>query len=432
MSRFRLCILLVSASVAPALAVVVACSDTGTPNCTAGLVVDANGNCVVPKPDAGHRDSGPPPDAGPDAPADAPTDAPVDSPADTGAPDAAVVGAPTFNGATSVSPVTSTQLLVTWDPATDPATPAADMTYAVYMAEKPGGEIYDAAHATQIVGATSLVATSLTAGTEYFFVVRAAGKAGVFDDNVHEVHGVPKTDTTAPTFTGGVTVLPLPSCHSQISWMPATDDLTATQGMTYAVYSADGIFDGGADASVIDMGSPLVTTGFGVTSVTLPDPGSQATPYHQFVVVAIDAADNKSAPQVGDGQASPVSFNKTIQGFLASDCAPGCHTLNTTDKLSPIYDVGYAWNSLTAGGAGVTANVCKPGGGFCGLDAGDCSDWSDGGAVDLVDPGHAPGCSVFYEVLLQKKMPPGPGVQPISACDVVLVQDWITQGAQNN
>jgi hypothetical protein len=370
---------------------------------------------VRPTPDAGH-DATPGPDAGPDTGNEAGPDAPAD----------ATQSGPAFGGVTSVSPASATSLLVTWDPATDPATTPEEMTYAVYVATSSHGEVYSAAGAYQLLGQTSYTVQGLVTGTQYYVVVRARNKAGIEETNVQELSATPTADTNPPSFKGPVTAVPLPGCHAGLSWPAATDDLTATPGLRYAVYFADNVNGG-------DAGAPLLTTGYGVTSVTLAVPQPTTSPYHQFLVVALDAAGNVSANGLIGDTSGPIQFSQSIQTLVEYSCAPSCHTLNTTNKLKPVFDDNYAYQSLTAGGAGVGARVCRPGStGICPLDAGECPAWQlpEGGPVELVVPS-MPECSVFFQVLNQGKMPPT-GVQPVTACDVQMVHDWIEQGAQNN
>jgi hypothetical protein len=446
MSRLRWWLCLVGAASAPAV-LSQACIDTSTVDCTPGLVV-VDGKCAPPK-----HDAGPGPDAGSDAPSEAASDANDDAAADGGdastdasneagdaAEDASAAVGPAFGGVASVSPASATALLVTWPPATDPATSPEQMRYAIYLAQHSMGESYAAAPFAQVVGQTSTVLTGLAAGTTYYVVVRATDEAGAQDQNTHELSATAEADTEAPTFAGALTAIPYRSCQALLSWPAASDAKTAPPGMQYQIYLADGLVDAGSlvdggaviDASLaLDAGAPLATTPYGVTSITVTVPATD-TPDHVFAVVAVDAAGNRSATALVDETLGNVSFAQSIQPLVDNSCAPSCHTLNTTNKLTPIMNDGYAYLSLTGGpDASVAAKVCKPGPGFCSLDAGDCPAWLDGGAIDLVDPG-SPLCSVFYQVLNQAKMPPGVGVQPVTQCDVGMVYEWIAAGANNN
>ncbi|HVY45510.1 MAG TPA: hypothetical protein VHB21_06500, partial [Minicystis sp.] len=51
-------------------------------------------------------------------------------------------GAPQFAGVASISPASTTSLLLVWDAATDDQTPAGDIRYAVYLSKDKGGEHY--------------------------------------------------------------------------------------------------------------------------------------------------------------------------------------------------------------------------------------------------------------------------------------------------
>jgi hypothetical protein len=189
--------------------------------------------------------------------------------------------APSFGGVTSVSPVTATELRVDWDAAVSSSAMADELVYSVYLATKAGGEDFHAPQGT-VTGATSFLLQKLTSGTEYFVVVRAADKAGRQELNVVELHATAQADTTPPVFAGITAAASAPAGKVALTWSPATDDLSGSAAITYAVY-------GGEASSMVDA-APLATVTCATSiDVLVPKP---LTPYH-FVVRATDAAGNQ-------------------------------------------------------------------------------------------------------------------------------------------
>lgn len=77
----------------------------------------------------------------------------------------------------------ATSVVLVWQAASDPATPAAQIVYEVFAATSPGAEDYAQPTWTTPPGATSFV-TPGDAGP--YFVVRARDGAGHVDDNTVE------------------------------------------------------------------------------------------------------------------------------------------------------------------------------------------------------------------------------------------------------
>ena len=188
--------------------------------------------------------------------------------------------APSFGGVTSVSPVTATSLLVTWDPAASLTEAPDTLRYSIYIATKKGGEDLHAPVGT-VTGATSYTLANLTSGADTYVIVRAADKDGHQETNTVELHATAQADTTPPDFKGVTAAVPAPAGKVKLSWSPATDDLSGSAAITYLVYA-------GEKSPVYD--SPAVATVTGATSVEVAVPKPQ-TPY-RFVVRARDAAGN--------------------------------------------------------------------------------------------------------------------------------------------
>jgi hypothetical protein len=78
---------------------------------------------------------------------------------------------------------------LSWEAASDEATPAAKIVYEVYQATTSGGENFAKPSYTSAPGATSFDTPELPSQTPFFFVVRARDRAGREDKNLLEREG---------------------------------------------------------------------------------------------------------------------------------------------------------------------------------------------------------------------------------------------------
>ncbi len=92
---------------------------------------------------------------------------------------------PTFGGLVSAVAVSATAITLTWNPATDDATPSSEISYYVYMSTISKGQNFSNPKDV-VTGKTSVTITELTPNTTYYFVVRSGDKAGNFDANTIE------------------------------------------------------------------------------------------------------------------------------------------------------------------------------------------------------------------------------------------------------
>jgi hypothetical protein len=99
---------------------------------------------------------------------------------------------PVFGGVASATAASRTSLSLAWADAADDYSPAANITYNVYVATSAGAEVFTSTTRTT-VGKTSYTVTGLTAGTTYYVVVRAMDEALNEEKNVIE-----KSATTLP------------------------------------------------------------------------------------------------------------------------------------------------------------------------------------------------------------------------------------------
>jgi hypothetical protein len=84
----------------------------------------------------------------------------------------------------------TTSYHLSWDPATDNATPSSAIVYDIYQATSAGGEDFSAPTYTTRPGATSFDTPELATDQLFYFVVRARDQAGNRDSNTVERQGV--------------------------------------------------------------------------------------------------------------------------------------------------------------------------------------------------------------------------------------------------
>lgn len=117
----------------------------------------------------------------------APPPSTTPSPPTSPAPDTT---APLFTGLAAATAASTSQVNLTWLPASDDRTAPSAIVYQVFRGTSPGSTFSSPAYTTS-PGATSFSVTGLVAGTTYAFAVRAKDLAGNLDGNT-----VVKTATT--------------------------------------------------------------------------------------------------------------------------------------------------------------------------------------------------------------------------------------------
>ncbi len=95
---------------------------------------------------------------------------------------------PTFGGVETATPVSGSQIDLTWTAATDNVSASSNIVYLIYIATTSGGQDFLVPPSfTTPAGATSFSVTGLTSATTYYFVVRAKDEAGNVETNTVEV-----------------------------------------------------------------------------------------------------------------------------------------------------------------------------------------------------------------------------------------------------
>jgi hypothetical protein len=87
-------------------------------------------------------------------------------------------------------PGETTPYTLSWQPASDNRTPAAQIVYDIYYAHTPGGEGFTQPTWTTPPGTTSFRTPGLPSHGNAYFVVRARDTAGNQDTNTHEQKGI--------------------------------------------------------------------------------------------------------------------------------------------------------------------------------------------------------------------------------------------------
>ncbi|MBL7716876.1 MAG: hypothetical protein JNL01_15535 [Bdellovibrionales bacterium] len=234
--------------------------------------------------------------------------------------------APTFAGLTSATGMGSGSVQLNWSSATDNVTAAGSLLYDIYFSTTSGTQNFGSASYVSAAGATSYVATGLTQGVTYYFVVRARDAAGNRDTNTVQFTAAP-LDTTAPIFSGVSVATGNAPSSIDLSWSPASDNVTATGSIIYDIYQANS--SGGQNFTV-----PSYSTGPGATSYTVTSLLA-GIPYY-FVVRARDVAGNRDTNTV---ERTATIVDPTAPTFAGLTSAVAITTTSVLLTWSPATDV---------------------------------------------------------------------------------------------
>ncbi|MEW6053755.1 MAG: fibronectin type III domain-containing protein [Nitrospirota bacterium] len=265
---------------------------------------------------------------------------------------------PSFNGLVSATAISSSEILLEWDPASDNASDPAHIDYLIYVATSSGEQNLAVANSASAPGATSFTVTGLGPDTTYYFIVRARDAAYNIDSNTVEKSATTKSmpDTTPPSFSGLVSATALSTSSIRLSWNPATDDVTPASDIAYYIYMS--AFSKGQNFTIprdIVLSAATAT----VTSL------SPATTYY-FVVRAADNTGNmeqntveKSATTLTPSFVDLQPVNAIINSFDISFDVVNNGTANAVNAVVFVestdacvfYDCNSAMVSVPAGGS---------------------------------------------------------------------------------
>jgi hypothetical protein len=311
---------------------------------------------------------------------------------------------PVFAGCTSAVTLNSTQVTVTWDPATDNTTPAADITYDVYAASASGQEDFSVAPSGTFTGVNVGLVTGLKQNTSYYFVCRAKDLSGNEDTNKSERIATTPVDTTPPTFAGLTGVTNVTATGATLSWAAASDPQTPTGQIVYDVFQSTTA--GGENFSA----PPNDTSAGGATSIVLTNLPPSSTVY--WVVRARDLAGNEDTNTIEMTATTGVSFAENVQPIFSQHCAVvGCHVPGTP-PLGQILSAGFAYtNIVNVGSKEVTSD-------------------------ERVAPGDLTHSYLYLKITAQQSvgsvMPPPSTNDVLMSSEIGTIKDWILQGASNN
>ena len=256
--------------------------------------------------------------------------------------------APVFSGLTSITGIASTSLTLSWAAASDNITPQGNIQYLIYMATTPGGQNFSAPTFTATAGATSYNVTGLNPLTTYYFVVRAKDEKGNIDSNTVEKSATTLTppDVDPPTFIGlGTAAGNIELLTIDLSWSPATDNVTSSANIVYLIYVA-------TTSGLQNFASPSFTTSAGANSYRVS--GLNSSTRYYFVVRAQDEAGNKDSNTV-ERSAIIDTTAPSFDGLSTADgTATGEITLTwgaASDNVTASSQIVYLiYRSLTPGG----------------------------------------------------------------------------------
>ena len=256
------------------------------------------------------------------------------------------VAPPTFAGVQSATPVSPSQINLTWNPATDNLTASPNIIYYVYESKTPGGENFASPSFITTPGATSFQVTGLESNTTYYFTVRADDRSGNIDANLIE-KAATTFDATPPTFAGLVSATPSATTSGRIdlSWSAATDDGTPSSKIVYLIYLST--TSNGQNYAVPTFTSPQGATSFTVTGLS---PG-----IYYFVVRARDEMGNIDANRVEKFASSDI-VPPTVISILPPN---GAINIPTTSTITVTFSEPMQTATITGSTFYLVASNCE-------------------------------------------------------------------------
>jgi len=219
---------------------------------------------------------------------------------------------PVFSGLSTATAASTTEIALSWNPASDNLTPASEIYYLVYISETPGGENFASPTITTNPGVTSHSVTGLNPSSTYYFVVRAVDGHGNRDGNAVERSATTLTpiDGSPPIFLGLDSAITSATAFGRIdlSWNPASDTVTPASEIVYLVYMATS--PGGEN-----FASPNFTTSPGGNSFSVT---GLSTGTYYFVVRARDASGNIASNNTERSAVIPDNIPPVFAGLTSA------------------------------------------------------------------------------------------------------------------
>ncbi len=216
---------------------------------------------------------------------------------------------PSAPGSLGVTGTSQTTASLSWTASSDNLDVPSALVYGVWWGTASPVSTTLPPPATTGAGTTAYTVTGLSAGTTYYFRVRARDTATNWSTDSNEATGA-TTDTTPPTAPGSLSATAAGSSSVNLAWTQSTDNVTAQANIVYRIYWS-------GTAVVSTAGAPMATvTGTGATTVTGLTP---STTYY-FRVTARDQAGNISSDSNEPNattQASSDTQPPTAPGSLA-------------------------------------------------------------------------------------------------------------------
>ncbi len=239
---------------------------------------------------------------------------------------------PAFQGLSSISQITTTSLVLSWQAATDEVTLPDKIQYLIYMSTTPGGENYGAPTFTTAPGATSFNVTGLNPGTKYYFVVRSMDEMGNVGINYVEFGASTsaEADVSPPNFEGLSSAVAASTSTIDLAWNAASDNISPQPSIVYLVYMS-------ATPGGENFASPTFETAPGAISYQVG--GLSPNTNYCFVVRSRDEAGNVDGNVVERCAItlSPPDVTPPVFGGLVSAAVSGTTVLL---KWSPASDSG--------------------------------------------------------------------------------------------
>lgn len=244
--------------------------------------------------------------------------------------------APTFGGVATATQITKEVVRLTWSAASDDFDAASSLFYSVHQSTSPAAsftEVY-----RTLPNVTLYDVKGLTAGTTYYFKVRANDTQGNRDANVVEL-SVTVTNNP-PTFVGISGVTRVGYDTLRLSWAAANDDYDLAAEIEYAIH----VSTSPAASFSETYRAPPGSTTFDVGGLTI------GTTYY-FKVRAIDI-DGNSDTNVVELSGSCTDVAPTFAG-LVSISNPTSNQVQLTwlagsDDITTVPDLVYAIHVATS------------------------------------------------------------------------------------